>query len=161
MNVVNGTVYDTDSSVIKGTVSGTGSVKGGVSTLYAKDGASAYEIAREKGFRGTEEEWLASLKGDKGDSGVYIGSGDMPEDSNVQIDPNGDTFGIGEVLTCKEQTFTEEEKRTARANIGAISLDDVPYPLPEVTDTDNGKFLRVADGVWSAVTVDSAEGVSF
>jgi len=28
-------------------------------------------------------------KGDKGASGVYVGSGDMPEDCNVQIDPSG------------------------------------------------------------------------
>ena len=30
------------------------------------DGKSAYEIAQEHGFEGTEEEWLASLKGDPG-----------------------------------------------------------------------------------------------
>lgn len=34
-----------------------------------KDGKSAYEIAVSNGFEGTEEEWLASLKGDKGDVG--------------------------------------------------------------------------------------------
>lgn len=30
------------------------------------------------------------LKGDKGDSGVYVGSGEMPDGYNVQIDPDGD-----------------------------------------------------------------------
>lgn len=34
-----------------------------------KDGKSAYEIAVSNGFEGTEEEWLASLKGAKGDPG--------------------------------------------------------------------------------------------
>lgn len=36
-------------------------------------GKSAYELAVEKGYRGTEEEWLESLKGDngnKGDNGI-------------------------------------------------------------------------------------------
>ncbi len=33
------------------------------------NGKSAYEIAVENGFVGTEAEWLESLKGDKGDSG--------------------------------------------------------------------------------------------
>ena len=33
-------------------------------------GKSAYEIAVENGYKGTEEEWLESLKGDKGDSGI-------------------------------------------------------------------------------------------
>ena len=34
-----------------------------------EDGLSAYMIAMENGFSGTEEQWLASLKGDKGDKG--------------------------------------------------------------------------------------------
>ena len=33
--------------------------------------------------------------------------------------------------------------------------------LPSVSTADNGKFLRVVDGAWSAVIVNSAEGVSF
>ena len=33
------------------------------------DGASAYEIAVENGYTGTEAEWLSSLKGEKGDTG--------------------------------------------------------------------------------------------
>lgn len=33
------------------------------------DGKSAYQTAVEQGFEGTEEEWLASLKGDKGEKG--------------------------------------------------------------------------------------------
>ena len=34
-----------------------------------RDGKSAYEIAKEKGYQGSETEWLASLKGQKGDTG--------------------------------------------------------------------------------------------
>ena len=33
--------------------------------------------------------------------------------------------------------------------------------LPNVTTTDNGKFLRVVNGTWTAATVDNASGVSF
>lgn len=32
---------------------------------------------------------------------------------------------------------------------------------PEVTTEDNGKFLRVVNGTWSAATVRNAEEVSF
>ena len=35
------------------------------------------------------------------------------------------------------------------------------YRLPVPADEDEGKFLRVVDGVWKAVSVDNAEGVSF
>ena len=35
------------------------------------DGKSAYQSAVEKGFEGTEEEWLESLKGEKGEVGKF------------------------------------------------------------------------------------------
>ena len=41
----------------------------GAGGMTGKDGKSAYQIAVENGFRGTELEWLASLKGEKGDPG--------------------------------------------------------------------------------------------
>lgn len=37
-------------------------------------GESAYEIAVRNGFEGTEEEWLVSLKGEKGDPGSFSSS---------------------------------------------------------------------------------------
>lgn len=46
----------------KETVEGAGAIKG-------KDGKSAYQIAVDKGFVGTEEEWLASLQGEDGEPG--------------------------------------------------------------------------------------------
>ena len=50
---------------------------GSVSTPKAIQGLSAFEIALIHGFKGTEEEWLASLKGIDGIDG--IGAGDMLE----------------------------------------------------------------------------------
>lgn len=38
---------------------------------------------------------------------------------------------------------------------------DMPNGLPSVTAEDNDKFLRVVTGVWSAVTIANANGVSF
>lgn len=38
--------------------------------IQGKDGKSAYEIAVENGYTGTEKEWLASLKGQDGKDGV-------------------------------------------------------------------------------------------
>lgn len=37
--------------------------------ISSKDGKSAYEIAVDEGFDGTETEWLESLKGEKGEKG--------------------------------------------------------------------------------------------
>lgn len=33
--------------------------------------------------------------------------------------------------------------------------------LPSAESSDEGKFLRVVNGVWAAATVDNANGVSF
>lgn len=39
-------------------------------------GYSAYEVAVQEGFVGTEQEWLASLKGDTGNTGPTGADGD-------------------------------------------------------------------------------------
>ncbi len=40
-----------------------------IESLKGENGDSAYEVAVDQGFVGTEQEWLDSLKGDKGDKG--------------------------------------------------------------------------------------------
>jgi predicted deacylase len=101
----------TNKQKLTGTLSSGGSMVGGVGTVFGKDGKSAYEVAVKNGFEGSETEWLASLKGeqgkqgDRGNPGVYVGSGDMPEDCNVQIDPNGEPFVI-----AQDYYFTEREE---------------------------------------------------
>jgi hypothetical protein len=75
--------------------------------LKGKDGtvefanltAEQIESLRGKAFTYEDftPEQLEALKGKQGDigvSGVYVGSGDMPEGYNVQIDPNGESFDV-------------------------------------------------------------------
>jgi hypothetical protein len=45
-------------------------LRGKINRLYELRGYSAYEIALIHGFKGTEEEWLESLKGDPGKDGI-------------------------------------------------------------------------------------------
>ena len=94
-------------------------------------------------WNGTEWVNLGSLQGPKGDkgetgnSGVYVGSGDMPDDCNVQIDPTG------EVITYEELSQTIQRSIENEANIDslinnldklgnatALSLD--VYSLPKI-----------------------------
>jgi len=42
-----------------------------------------------------------------------------------------------------------------------LSNDVQTSLLPVVSESDNGKFLRVASGAWTAATVPSAETASF
>lgn len=50
----------------------------GSSTTTGNDGKSAYEIAVDNGFIGTETEWLESLKGEPGKDGVPGADGYTP-----------------------------------------------------------------------------------
>lgn len=43
-------------------------IHGNINRLNEIRGYSAYEVALLNGFEGTEAEWLASLKGEKGDA---------------------------------------------------------------------------------------------
>lgn len=53
-------------------------------------GLSAYEIAVKNGFDGTEEEWLESLKGEKGDPGTGEGIPGPPgRDGQIRFTGNG------------------------------------------------------------------------
>lgn len=60
----------TNEQKLVGTLSSNGSMVGGVGTVFAKDGKSAYEVALDNGFKGTEAEWLESLKGERGIQGM-------------------------------------------------------------------------------------------
>lgn len=96
-------------------------------TLEKVDGKSAYEIWLEQGNEGTEDDFLESLKGKDGApgiSGVYVGSGDMPEGYNVQIDPDGDVevdllAKIDEALV-EAKTYTDEELAPVETLLGNV-----------------------------------------
>lgn len=55
-------ITDLDTTFLKG--------EKGEAGIDGKDGLSAYEIALKNGFTGTEDEWLASLRGEEGISGI-------------------------------------------------------------------------------------------
>lgn len=58
-------------------------------------------------------------------------------------------------------TITNFEAFPAIIPIDEQYLPDSVKAVPTVTTSDNGKFLRVVDGAWAAVTVANAEEVSF
>lgn len=44
---------------------------------------------------------------------------------------------------------------------GNAIAQDMPTSMPEVSASDNGKFLRVVDGAWAAANIANAEEVAF
>lgn len=106
------------------------------------EGKSAYEIAKLNGFEGTEAEWLESLQGK---SGVYVGSGNMPDDCNVQVDLTGQSLsqidfvdpavdavltGLTEGLILKD-TVTKQYYKLFSSN-GKLTMEETTAPVLKV-----------------------------
>ena len=86
------------------------------------DGASAYEIAVENGYTGTEAEWLSSLKGEKGDAGEQGIQGIQGE--------KGDTGAAG-----------KDGMNGTDGRDGANGYS----PTATVTETDAGAVISITD----------------
>lgn len=73
--------------------------KGDASTVAGPRGLSAFEVAQAAGFTGTAAEWLASLKGGKGDTGpagaTLIGTVTLGQTATIAI-----ALGIREVTAA-------------------------------------------------------------
>ena len=80
-------------------------------------------------------------KGDKGDPGA----------TDLSLGITGATPGQIAKITAVDVSG----KPTAWTPV------EMPNSLPSVTTDDNGKFLRVVNGVWTAESVANAKGVSF
>ena len=53
--------------------------------------------------------------------------------------------------------LTEAPVTSVNGETGAVKVREVP----SVTASDNGKFLRVVNGAWTAVAIADANGVNF
>lgn len=114
-------------------------------------GFSAYELAVQQGFEGTEEEWIASLKGEKGDT--YILTDDDRQDiadiviadldikeltwDNIENKPDDIVFDAEYVHTDKNYTNEEKLKLAGISNnaevnsIESISINEEPIEPDE------------------------------
>ena len=118
-----------------------------------QDGKSAYEIAVDNGFVGTESEWLESLKGESGASGLTGSNGLNGEDGkDGEAGKDGENGKSAYELYCEKYgyTGTEDEwleainkelftKYTVTYDVAGGILDDdekeakvVPYTTPEL-----------------------------
>lgn len=88
----------------------------------------------------------AGPQGPKGDSGVYVGTGDMPEGYNVQIDPSGSG---GEIVTAESIQSAlgytpadsaalsgKQDKPIIKTAMDAIAVAGAQYYLGEQTAVD-------------------------
>lgn len=117
---------------------------------------SVREDADNGAFRGEKGE-----KGDTGNSGVYVGSGDMPEDCNVQIDVTGDTIDMDSLAT---KQYVDEEIATFDfiKVVDALPESGLPnriYLVPNADAAENNLFDEYiwASGAWEFITTKMVE----
>ena len=125
-----------------------------------ENGKSAYEIAVQNGYDGTETDWLTSLKGQKGDTGE-------PGATGAKGDPGekGDQ-GVPGIPGEKGERGEKGEKGDAgtpgKDGVNGINGKDGVNgysPIATVTETDTGATITITDknGTTTA-TVNSTLG---
>ena len=80
-------------------------------------------------------------------TGTLANSDDIPTIPEYLPNPNALNIKIGGTTTSYDGS--------------AAKTVEIPEGVPSVTASDNGKFLRVANGAWAAVEIANANGVSF
>ena len=121
-------------------------------------GKSAYEIAKENGFNGTETEWLASLKGEPGAAGA---SGKDGENGKTPYVGDNGNWYIGADDTGKPSRGAKGEKGE-KGDTGAQGIQGVQGEKGEKGDTGaagaDGKTPYVGDnGNWFVGSDDTGK----
>lgn len=120
-----------------------------------KDGKSAYQIATENGFIGTEEEWLESLKGIDGKDGADGAPGQDGIDGKNGADGHDGVNGIDgksayEIAVANGFTGTEVEwLESLKGSDGRDGADGLPGKIIGIT-VHNTDWITTAAGTTSA-----------
>ena len=93
----------------------------GLNGTNGQDGKSAYEIAVEQGFVGTETEWLESLKGQDGQDGIVM---DAPSDGRLYGRMNANwveaTVTVDNILSATSENPVQNKVITEELNKKAV-----------------------------------------
>lgn len=118
-------------------------------------GYSAYEIAVQEGFTGTEEEWLASLEGEDGENG---------QDGTNGEDGKGWTYGEYHDHSGKVEFYSADGLGFETSDLRGADGQDSDVPGPKGDDgkgwtggsynPDNGKVTFASDDGLGFVTGD-------
>ena len=119
----------------------------GTRFLNGKDGKSAYEIAVQNGFEGTETEWLESLKGQDGKDGK---DGIDGKDGKDGADGENGTPGIpGIDGKDGKHAYVFTSSGTGAAYLGTIedyigyTVGDLFVMIPHVSSTSSSPTLSI------------------
>lgn len=124
---------------------------GNVALTPGRDGKSAYQIALEHGFEGSEEEWLASLKGEDG----VIGKDGEPGEDGVSPSVEVEAISGGHKVTITDATgpksFEVMNGESGEDGENGISPTVVVEPISgghrvSVTDMNGTQTFDVMNG---------------
>ena len=125
-------------------------------TMVGDNGKSAYEIAAAHGFKGTEQEWLDSLKGDKGEDGASATA-----DNAHQLLLNGNVWcesaSVDDVLTALIGNIGKPFPRT---DVKPLTIPSVIQGQQVVTVTGEPHYSVMVVGNDTPFTLDSTGACS-
>lgn len=140
---------------LEGTLSDPASLMGTLDGLLVR-GYSAYAIALEHGFQGTEEEWLASLKGEMGDRGDTGASGHSPVVTATKSGKVTTIFVDGNAIaiindgekgeTGDDYVLTAQDKADI-AELVDIPVDDIQIDGMSIVENGVATIPKATDGV--------------
>ena len=114
-----------------------------------EDGKSAYQIALDEGFEGTEAEWLASLKGKDGKDGINGTDGKPGKDGTNGVDGKTPVKGV--------DYFTQAEIQQIEDNAAAkVDLSDYAKTADLSTVATSGSY----EDLTNKPTIPSVEGLA-
>ena len=136
--------FDGKSIYIKGSVADVSELDAKIPTAIAGDGYLA-DNCHLYVFDGTAFKDMGEVRGPQGVSGVYVGSGDMPDGYNVQIDPNGAAFEMDTELN--EESLNPVTNGAIATKIKEIdnAIKEQEDLLKEKTETIDALARRVAE----------------
>lgn len=153
----------------------------GVDGKDGADGKSAYQIAVDAGYTGTETEWLASLKGEKGDTGEAGASGEKGEkgdrgekgdtgaagkdgtngkDGADGFSPSAKVEKTGSVVTI---TITDKDGTTTESFTEGADVDLTPYATKAFSSVrlgNSGEYMFTASNKSDTITFGVDGGIT-
>lgn len=130
--------FNGKSIYIRGSVKSVEELNEKVEKASAGDGYLLFEDLYV--FDGEAFVCVGAVRGPRGLSGVYVGSGDMPEGYNVQIDPEGETITEDEIKGIWNSKMDKSDSMVIYRSLKAIGLatgaetiEEIAKALPDRT----------------------------
>lgn len=124
------------------------------------DGRSAYQVAVDDGFVGTQTEWLESLRGADGQDGQDgIGGSDVVAGDNIEVSENDDgtqTVSLSDNIQLSDQGSVQVGATTVNAD--GVSIEGGPSMTVNGIDAGNRRITSVSDGRIEQGSTDAVNG---